>query len=179
MTRILLMAVGNVLTGDDALGPYVLKQIEAHWSLPPNVTVFDAGTPGLDLTLFIDGFDALVAIDAVKARGEPGTVKTYGRIGLISGALPIVTSPHEPSLREALMRLDMIGRCPHDVALVGAIPKSCETGTGLSEPVQRAVPEVEAQVLRELERLGAPATRRVPALPADIWWESLAHFQQA
>ena len=171
MTRILLMAVGNVLTGDDALGPYVLKRIEAGWELPENVTVFDAGTPGLDLTLFIDGFDALVAIDAVKASGEPGTLKTYGRIGLISGALPIVTSPHEPSLREALMRLDMIGRCPRDVVVVGAIPQSCETGTGLSEPMQRAVPVVEAQVLRELERLGAPARPRVPARPPQIWWE--------
>ena len=179
MARILLMAVGNVLTGDDALGPYVLKRIEARWVLPENVTVFDAGTPGLDLTLFIEGFDALVVIDAVKAKGEPGTVKTYGRLGLVSGALPIVTSPHEPSLREALMRLDMIGRCPRDVALVGVIPKSCETGTGLSEPVQRAVPDVEAQVLRELERLGARPTPRVPALPPDIWWEAMARFQQA
>ncbi|HUJ26542.1 MAG TPA: hydrogenase maturation protease [Myxococcales bacterium] len=172
MTRICLMGVGNVLMGDDALGPYVLKQIEAGWELPRNVTVFDAGTPGLDLTLFLDGFDALVAVDALKAKGEPGTIKSYGRIGLVSGALPIVTSPHEPSLREALMRLDMIGRCPKDVVLIGAIPQGSETGTGLSEPVQRAIPEIVAQVLRELERLGSPAVPRHAPFTPDVWWEA-------
>jgi hydrogenase maturation protease len=172
--RICLMGVGNVLVGDDALGPYVLKTIEAGWDLPANVTVFDAGTPGLDLTLFLDGFDALIAVDALQSKGEPGTVKTYGRIGLLSGVLPVVTSPHEPTLREALMRLDMLGRCPRDVVLIGAIPQGCETGAPLSEPMRRAVPVVVAQVLRELERLGSPATPRHAPCTPDVWWE-VAH----
>jgi hydrogenase maturation protease len=170
--RICLMGTGNVLMGDDALGPFVLKSLEAKWELPRNVSVFDAGTPGLDLTLFLDGFDALIAVDALQCKGEPGTVKSYGRIGLLSGALPVVMSPHEPTLREALMRLDMLGRCPSEVVLIGAIPQRCETGTGLSDAVRRAVPVIEAQVLHELERLGSPAApRHVPCTP-DLWWEA-------
>ena len=170
--RICLMGVGNVLMGDDALGPYVLKQLEAGWELPANVTVFDAGTPGLDLTLFLDGFDALIAVDALKSRGAPGTVKSYGRDWLLARPLPIVTSPHEPTLREALMRLDMLGRCPRELTLIGAIPRHCKTGAGLSGAMQAAVPEIVAQVLRELQRLGSPAAPRHAPCTPDVWWEA-------
>ena len=177
--KICLMGVGNVLMGDDALGPFVLKSLEAAWELPSSVTVFDAGTPGLDLTIFLDGFDALIAVDALQARGAPGEVRCYRRAELLAGALPVVVSPHEPTLREALLRLDVFGRCPAEVLLVGAIPGSVATGIGLSDGVRRAIPAIETQVLRELERLGAPATRRAAPQPADPWWEApLAHSLQ-
>ena len=165
------MGVGNVLMGDDAIGPYVLKSLEAAFDFGDTVTVWDAGTPGLDLTLFLDGFDALVAVDAIKAKGAPGEVKTYRRAELLDKPLPIVLSPHEPTLREALIRLDMVGRCPREVLLVGVIPARIETGAGLSNEVRRAIPIIEAQILRELVRLGArPAPRAVPVAP-DVWWE--------
>ncbi len=166
------MGVGNVLMGDDALGPHVLKRIEARYELPPEVTVFDAGTPGLDLTLFLDGFDAIVAVDALKAKGAPGEVRTYRRDQLVEGALAVVTSPHEPTLREALMRLKLLGRIPESVLLVGAIPQRVETGPGLSFAVESAIPVIEQHVLRELARLGAKvAPRAMPSQP-DFWWEA-------
>ena len=170
--KILLMGVGNVLMGDDALGPKVLQQIEARYELPAEVTVFDAGTPGLDLTLFLDGFDAIVAVDALKGKGAPGEVRTYRKEQLVEGGLPIVTSPHEPTLREALMRLQLLGRGPSEVFLVGAIPERVETGPGLSFAVESAIPVIEQQVLRELARLGAKISRRANPLPADAWWEA-------
>jgi hydrogenase maturation protease len=173
--KICLMGVGNVLMGDDAIGPWVLKSLEAAFDFGPDVTVFDAGTPGLDLTLFLDGFDALVAVDAIKAQGAPGQVKTYGRAELLDKPVPIVLSPHEPTLREALIRLDMAGRCPREVLLIGVIPARVETGAGLSAPVRQALPIIEAQILRELVRLGAPpAPRAVPQNP-DVWWEAPAN----
>ena len=70
MKSICLMGVGNVLMHDDALGPYVLESLKARYDLPPEVTVFDAGTPGLDLTLFLIEFDALIAVDALKGQGR-------------------------------------------------------------------------------------------------------------
>ena len=170
--KICLMGVGNVLMGDDALGPFLLKSLEAAWELPSNVTVFDAGTPGLDLTLFLDGFDVLIAVDALQARGAPGEVRCYRRAELLAPALPVVVSPHEPTLRAALLRLDVFGRCPTQVLLVGAIPASVAPGIGLSDAVRRAIPYIEAQVLRELERLGAPARPRTVPQPADLWWEA-------
>jgi hydrogenase maturation protease len=168
---ICLMSIGNVLMGDDALGPWVLESLASVWEFPPDVSLIDAGTPGLDLTLFLDGFDALIVVDAIQAPGAPGDVRTYRRAELLKGALPVVLSPHEPTLREALMRLEMLGRCPRDVLLVGAVPEQVGTGTGLSRRVRRAIPRIEAEVLGELERLGSRPTPRVIPMVPDIWWE--------
>jgi len=169
--HICLMGVGNVLMHDDALGPYVLESLEANYELPPEVTVFDAGTPGLDLTLFLLDFDALIAVDALKGQGAPGEVKTYTRAQLVEGALPITMSPHEPTLREALMRMALVGRGPSDVFLAGAIPEVVKTGTGLSERLRAAVPVIEQHVLRELLRLGATVAPRGARREPEPWWE--------
>ncbi len=171
MEGICVMGVGNVLMGDDALGPYALASLEAAYEFPNSVTLFDAGTPGLDLTLFLEGLDALVVIDAVKANGRPGEVRLYDRDQLLRGGLQLVTSLHEPSLREALIRLDLIGRCPARIALVGVIPEKVATGTGLSGAVRAALPEVMRKVVETLEALDAkPAPRRTPRAP-NLWWE--------
>jgi hydrogenase maturation protease len=179
MSQICLMGIGNVLMGDDALGPFVVESLQAAFELPRNVTVLDAGTPGLDLTLYLDGFDAIIAVDALHAgpghvHGKPGEVRAFRRKDLLAGGLPIVLSPHEPTLREALFRLDVLGRCPPDVLLVGTYPERVETGTGLSPAVRAAVPFIQVQVLRELQRLGARATPRREPQPARIWWEAPA-----
>ena len=171
MKSICLMGVGNVLMQDDALGPYVLESLKAKYDLPPEVTVFDAGTPGLDLTLFLIEFDALIVIDALKGQGAPGEVKTYTGAQLQEGALPITLSPHEPTLREALMRMALLGKGPDDVFLAGAIPEVVKTGTGLSPRVRAAVPAIEQHVLRELLRLGARVAQRASRHEPDLWWE--------
>jgi len=171
---ICLMGIGNVLMGDDALGPYLIESLQASWVFSPEVTVLDAGTPGLDLTAFLDGFDALVAVDALQARGEPGEVRTYRREDLLAGPLPATRSAHDPPLREALLRLELLGRGPRETFLVGAIAGRVATGMGLSEAVRRAVPAVEEQVLRELLRLDAWIAPRAGGAPAMPWWEAPA-----
>jgi hydrogenase maturation protease len=172
--HVCLMGVGNVLLGDDALGPYVLEWLRARWEFPAEVTLLDAGTPGLDLTLFLDGFDALIVADAVKGPGPAGEVRSWRRPALLAAPLPIVMSPHEPTLREALLRLELLGRGPKDVLLVGAVPARVSAGTGLSEAVSRAVPEIEQVILRELERLGATFAPRAKNSWAVPWWEGPA-----
>jgi hydrogenase maturation protease len=171
VSRICLMGIGNVLMGDDALGPYVLASLQAGYVLPPEVAVFDAGTPGLDLTLFLTGCDALVAVDALNGKGLPGEVRAYHRDQLLEGAIPVSLSPHEPTLREALMRMALLGAGPREVLLVGAFPEEVRTGIGLSPRVRAAVPEIERQVLRELARLGATVSERAPRHPPGPWWE--------
>ena len=171
---ICLMGIGNVLVGDDGLGPYLIESLQASWIFSPEVAVIDAGTPGLDLAVFLDWFDALVAVDAIHASGRPGEVRTYRRPDLLAGPLPPTRSAHDPPLREALLRLDLLGRGPREVLLVGAIPARVETGVGLSETVRRAVPAVEEQVLRELLRLDAWIAPRPHAAATTPWWEAPA-----
>jgi hydrogenase maturation protease len=165
------MGVGNVLTGDDALGPYVLETLEATYDFGLQVQLLDLGTPGIDLTMFLEPVDALIVIDAVKADAAPGTVKTYRKAELLKGSLPVVMSPHEPTLREALMRLELVGHGPKEVLLVGAVPAHLTLGARLSPAVRDQVPAIVGVVLEELARLGAPAQpKATPRRPA-FWWE--------
>jgi hydrogenase maturation protease len=171
MDRIEILGLGNVLMGDDAFGPYVIKVLEAGWTFPPNVTVVDAGTPGLDLTVHMRERRCVIVADAVRAAGAPGEVKLYRKADILKVAPNLCVSPHEPGLREALMTLEFAGDSTEEVFLAGVIPDGIVYRVGLSDPVQAAVPSVVRAILDELERLGAPALPREACGVPDIWWE--------
>jgi hypothetical protein len=56
------------------------------------------------------------------------------------------------------------------VLLVGAVPETTAMGVRLSAALRAAVPLAVAEVLKELERLGQPASPRAVPKPPDIWW---------
>ena len=169
--RVAVIGLGNVLMGDDALGPYAVRVLQAAWEFPPGVSVTDAGTPGLDLTPYILGVEALIVIDTVKSDGSPGTLKLYRRDELLAKPPAPRLSPHDPGLKETLLLLEFRGDAPRDVLLVGVIPEHVGKGMGLTTTVAAALPAVERAVLDELERLGYPARRAASPLVPDIWWE--------
>lgn len=171
MRRLALLGIGNVLMGDDALGPYVVKLIEARYELPPEVEVLELGTPGADLALHLDGLDAAVVVDTVQLRGAPGELRLLDRADLLAKRPILPASPHEPGLREALFALEFHGAAPATVRLVGVVPASVALEVGLSAPVQAAVPAAVEAALAELAALGAVARLRPDPRPPDLWWE--------
>ena len=169
--RVAVLGLGNVLQRDDALGPYVAAVLMARYEFPPEVTVLDAGTPGLDLTPYVAGLDALIVVDAVRASGVPGELRSYRRAELLEKPPPQRLSPHDPGLKECLLSLELISQSPPEVLLVGAITERVDTSIGLTARVQAAVPAVAAAVLAELVRLGVPARPKVDPADPDLWWE--------
>jgi hydrogenase maturation protease len=169
--RVAVIGLGNVLMGDDALGPYAVRVLQAGWDFPPGVSVTDAGTPGLDLTPYILGVEALIVIDTVKSDGPPGTLKLYRRDELLAKPLAPRLSPHDPGLAETLLLLEFRGDAPRDVLLVGVVPGRVGKGIGLTPAAAAALPAVERAVLDELERLGYPARGAASPATPDIWWE--------
>lgn len=171
MARVAVIGIGNVLTGDDAVGPHVVRVVEARYELPQTVQVIDAGTPGYDLTAFLVGLDAALIVDAVKAKGAPGELRVYDKAELVSRGPVLALSPHEPGVREALLNADFMGVTPPVVRLVGVIPAGAGTGIGLSPAVRAAIPAAVARVADELVALGVPVKERVPPREPDLWWE--------
>ncbi len=169
--RVAIIGIGNVLTGDDAIGPHVVRLVEARYELPEGVQVIDAGTPGYDLTAFMVGLDALLLVDAVKGRGAPGEIEVYDRAELVTKRPVLAMSPHEPGVREALMNADFMGVTPGIVRLVGVVPARTDTGIGLSPEVRAAVPAAVAAVTAELAALGIAPRERQPPRDPDLWWE--------
>jgi hydrogenase maturation protease len=171
VAKIAVIGIGNVLAGDDAVGPHVVRVLEAHYELPDGVQVIDAGTPGYDLTDFVAGTDAAVLVDAVKAKGAPGELRVYDGPELLTKAPIQAMSPHEPGVREALLNAQFMGVLPERVRLVGVIPGATETGISLSPPVRAAIGAAVDAVVAELSAVGVPLRKREPPREADLWWE--------
>jgi hydrogenase maturation protease len=173
--RVGILGIGNVLMGDDALGPHVVKLLEARYAFPDDVALVEAGTPGVDLAHLLDGHEAVVVVDTVKLRGAPGEVRVLDRAQLLAKDPVLPMSPHEPGLREALFTLQFGGGGPRAVQLVGVIPEDSHTlRIGLSDPVRAAVPAAVDEVLRQLATFGVVPEARVPPAAPDLWWERLA-----
>lgn len=165
-----VLGVGNVLTSDDGLGPTVVKHLEAKYLFPEAVEIVEVGTPGLDFTPYLADATMVIVLDAVRATADPGTVRVWRDEELLSAPPVARTSPHEPGLREALMATEMTDSSPGNIVLIGVVPETLETGTGLSSTVQAAVSEVEALVLKELEILEKAAVPRTEPQEPDLWW---------
>lgn len=166
-----IIALGSIIMGDDGLGAYVLQYLQANYHFPPEIELLDLGTPGPEFVNYMARFDAVIVLDSVKAKGEPGEVRLY-RHQDIAKVLPTLRlSPHDPSLRDALLAADFIGEAPDEVLLVGVIPSEVELQTSLSEPVMNAIPEVEEVIISELRRMGFHPERLSQPAELDIWWE--------
>ena len=168
--RIGVLSVGNVLMGDDGIGPYILKILESRYEFPANVVLHDLGTPGLGITSFFADYDAIVLLDALSTKGQPGEVKLYRKEQLVRVPIPQRISPHDPALVEALLFSELSGQCPRDVLLVGIVPETIELGCSLSTSVQVAIEPAISAVLMELYRLGVSALPRLRPLRPSIWW---------
>lgn len=169
--RIGILSVGNVLMGDDGVGPFILKTLESRYSFPDHVTLDDLGTPGLGITSFFSDYDAVILIDAVRAAGRPGDVKLYHKDQLVQIRIQPRISPHDPALVEALLFAELSGICPQEVLLVGIIPESCELGCAMTPAMFQAVEPAIAAMMVELARFGiVPRMLATPESPA-IWWK--------
>jgi hydrogenase maturation protease len=171
--RTAVIGLGSVLMGDDAAGPHVLRRLEAEYELPPGIDILDLGTPGPELAHIVEGLDALIVADTLRTPGAtPGQVRLLRRPEILRGKEPDRLSPHDPSLRGALVAASLLGRSPQDVLFVGIVPAETRLGIGLTPEVQEAVPKAVAAVVSELRRLGWGVKRRETPKTIEAWWEN-------
>ena len=165
-----VIGLGNVLMSDDGFGPFVIRVLEAAYECPAGVEFVDAGTPGLDLTPYLLGADAVVFVDTVSSLGVPGEIRVYDRDAILKVPPQARTGGHDPALKEALLTVAAAGAGPARVTLVGAIPEWIATGVVLSPRLAAAVGGAVAAVVEALGASGVRLVRRAhPAVP-HIWW---------
>jgi len=170
--RISVLGMGNVLMGDDAAGPYALAVLASLYEVPEAVTVLDIGTPGLDLVPFLAGVDIVLLVDTVSSDAAPGTLRTYEKATLLGSKLPPRVSPHDPAVGQCLAMLEIAGRGPTEVLLIGVVPERVAFGAGLSSPVLDAIPEVVARIVGELRARDVMVKRRTSPAALDLWLEA-------
>jgi len=169
-----VLGLGNVLMGDDALGPWVIHRLEATYVFPPEVEVVDVGTPGLDLVPYVAGPCGIIIVDTVHVKGaEPGTIRIFDRDALVKFGPKPRLSPHDPGVTDAILAVEMAGEAPAFVTLVGVVPDSVKAGVGLTPPLQDAVARAADEIVVDLLARGFDVHRRATnAVSVPLpWWE--------
>jgi len=69
----LVIGCGNLLRGDDAVGPVLVRRLLDR-GLPPGVEVADGGTSGMDVAFRMRGAGRVVLVDATTSGGEAGSI---------------------------------------------------------------------------------------------------------
>jgi hydrogenase maturation protease len=168
--KVLIGGIGNVLLGDDGVGPYVARLLAAHYEFAAGVVVADLGTPALDLIDHFSANDAVILIDSVHTNADPGAVLLYRKADIMCHSPAVRMDPHSPALVDALLSAELFGVAPADVLLVGIKGESFEPVCDLSKPVKASVEQAIAEVFGELGRLGVEYRRRQHPTELGIWW---------
>jgi hydrogenase maturation protease len=147
--------MGNDLRQDDGFGIAVVRRFSEE-SVPEGVEVYESGIAGIGLVQeLMDGYMALVIVDATDRGGEPGTVY------LLEVEVPdpeelteedrqeFLADTHLTVPSKALTLARALGVLPTRAYILGCQPKECGLGMSLSEPVERGVAEA-VERLREL-----------------------------
>jgi len=148
--KTLILGVGNLLLSDEGFGVHFIRHLQAHYALPADVEVFDAGTLGLMAGHKLEEAGRVYIVDVIAAPGAPGTCLRYNKDDFMLKRIPLKLSPHQVGVQEMLLVSLLRGRCPEEINLVGIIPSSTEPGTELSPLLQQRLPEIAAQLVKEL-----------------------------
>ena len=141
----LLAGIGNLFCSDDGFGPEVVRRLVASGTLPAHVRAVDYGIRGMHLAYdLLEGYDALLIVDAVPGDGEPGDISVLevGEDDLGAGDF----DPHGMAPVAVLSRLGSLGGRLPPTYVVGCRPAYTGEGIGLSPPVEGAVAEAMACV---------------------------------
>ncbi|MEE1747305.1 MULTISPECIES: hydrogenase maturation protease [unclassified Streptomyces] len=157
--RVLVAGIGNLFLGDDGFGPEVVRRLARDGGMPPQVRLVDYGIRGMHLAYdLLDGYDALVLVDAYPGGGAPGemTVLHIGVEDLGSGEF----DAHGMNPVAVLANLGQLGGTLPLTYLVGCTPAGVGEGIGLSEAVDSVVPEA-MQAVHTLVRQLVPSVPTV------------------
>ena len=168
--RVSVIGLGNILLGDDGFGPCAVEMFRCKYECGPEVEILDLGTPGVDLAPYLYGRELVVLIDALDAAGPPGTLCICRWDAIAPSQVNLRLTGHDPGISEALTQLHMLDQAPHQLVVVGAVPKSCNFNDGISSEVFRTARISVAHIAGLLLDYGVRCIRRPASLRPNLWW---------
>jgi hydrogenase maturation protease len=158
-TPLLVLGLGNILLGDDGLGPVAVHRLIRSYDMPEGVLVLDGGTLGLSLLPHLEDARRALLVDAIRAEGPPGTlVRLEG--DEVAPAVAARLSPHQVGVADLLDGARWRDRYPKPLILLGVVPASLELRVGLSPRVEAALPGLIERIVAEAAALGFPFSPR-------------------
>jgi hydrogenase maturation protease len=154
--RVLVAGIGNMFLGDDGFGPEVVRLMSAR-RVPEHTRIVDYGIRGLHLAYeLLDGYDALVLVDALPAGDDPGTIRVL-EVGQEHLEKADGLDAHSMNPTAVLATLVTLGGDLPRTYVVGCTPMSTEESIGLSEPVAAALKPAVATITSLLNNELTPA----------------------
>lgn len=149
--QILIIGCGNLLRGDDSVGPVMIRRL---WELglPQDVFCCDGGTAGMDVAFQMRGKDKVIIIDAARTGETPGTI--YKVPGSELENLPPLTDIHTHNFRWdnalAFGRWLLKDEYPQDITVYLIEGENFEFGETLSPKIKEAMEKLSVKLLAEL-----------------------------
>ncbi|MER6735880.1 hydrogenase maturation protease [Streptomyces puniciscabiei] len=138
--RVVVIGVGNLLRGDDGVGP---AAVEALRGRVPDGTVLAVsdGEPARMLDLW-RGADTVVVVEALRARpSRPGELHTLTAADAAARTAG-TASTHALGLGECLALAEALDQLPPSLVVHAMEVADVELGEGLSEAVRSVLPEL-------------------------------------
>ncbi len=122
--KILILGIGNILFGDEGIGPHLANFIEEKYNFNSKehiVDIIDGGTLAQRLIPIITDYDKVILIDCVNVdNGKIGDVYSFD-FDKVPDYITWNGSAHEVEMLQTLQMIEMMGDLPH-TKIVGVIP---------------------------------------------------------
>jgi hydrogenase maturation protease len=150
--NVLILGVGNLLLTDDGFGVHVINELR-NTTLPPNVSLIEAGIVSHQLIPELHGADLLIFVDAVEAGDTPGSIFRF-RPEDMRFMSQLKTSLHEMSLMDVLHMTELTGKRPETI-IIAVQPKDVRTcSMELNDEIRAVIPRVIELIFEELKKHG-------------------------
>lgn len=157
----LVIGCGNLLRGDDAAGPVLVRRMRER-GVPAGVECADAGTAGIDVAFRMRGVPEVILVDACRSGSEPGAL-------IVVPGSEVEHSPSGAGINLHAFRWDhaiafsrwlLEDHYPGKVTAYLIEGESFEPGDGLSPAVERAVDALATRLCATLSLAGTQSTSR-------------------
>lgn len=156
MKQTLVLGIGNVLLADEGVGVWALNQLLQQYAYLPDVRFLDGGTLSFTLAADIEESDHLLVLDAAQLGTGvlPGTVKTFEDVKMDAFLGAARRSVHEVGLIDLMDIARLTERVPSRRAIIGVQPEYLDWGDEPTEPLRKAMPQIDAEFRRILNDWG-------------------------
>lgn len=148
MKDVLVIGCGNLLRGDDGVGPILVRRL-FELGIPSRMRLADGGTAGMDVAFAMEGAGEVVLVDACRSGGKAGEL--YELPGEAVETPPLTgINMHAFRFDHAIAfgRWLLKERYPKKVTVFLIEAAQFEPGAPLSEPVATSMEELARLLLQ-------------------------------
>ena len=162
--RLLIIGCGNLLRGDDAFGPVMIRRLWEE-GLPAGVRCADGGTGGMDVAFQMRGVERVILLDACVSGAAPGSLFRVP-------AEQVATTPPLTGMNLHAFRWDhalafakwlLKEEYPQQIDVYLAEAAALEFGAPLSAEIEQAAEKLMPLLRAEMAKLEQADAAVVPA----------------